>query len=283
MHMRQPIPDDEDQLSTEEKIHTLYIYYDDPEQTRWKKHQVIAALMGALTLAFMLVFCFIPTGTTYQIQTLMVPANVQTLQFQAESAIIPTGKKSHPATRARGIVMIYNGSVFTQQLPAHFIVSTHSGLEVETDETVTIEAANPPVLGEVTVSAHVIEAGSQGNIAASAINQTYDGSLFLKNLTAFSGGQDATTTSYATGQDRATALDAAREPLTAEKLIGLQRAPCTETIALRNRTLSVVWMCQYVTYQAPHGVQVLAASLAGANVALTIKRAIRPVVTYFSK
>jgi hypothetical protein len=133
------------------------------------------------------------------------------------------------------------------------------------------------------VSAHAIQAGSQGNIAAYAINQTYNGSLFLKNLTAFAGGQDATTTIYATDQDRATALDAARAHLSAAKPIGLQVAPCAETRTQEHLALSVMWSCQYATYHAPQGVQVLAVSLAGTQVVLTVRVDIRAVTTHFSK
>lgn len=290
MHLRHPMLDDDDQWTTdddpscaEDEIQTLYVYLDDPDQPHWNKEQVIAACMGVLALALILALCFIPTGVTYQIQTITVPASFQTLHFTAERAIVPTGKENHPAIAASGILTIYNGSVFPQQLPAHFIVSTQSGTEVETDTAVTIEAANPPTLGKATVSAHAMQAGSQGNIPAFALNQTYNGSLFLKNLTAFSGGQDATITTYATNEDRAIALDAARTQLAAAKPIGLQAAPCAETSTQDQLTLSVVWSCQYVTYHAPRGVQVLAVSLAGASVRLTVRVALHPVTTHFSK
>ncbi len=64
-------------------------------------------------------------------------------------------------------------------------------MQVITDQTASIPAANPPSLGVVTVSAHTLHAGSSGNIAAYDINQACCATAMKAvNTTPFRGGQD---------------------------------------------------------------------------------------------
>ena len=45
-------------------------------------------------------------------------------------------------------------------------------MQVITDQTATIPAGNPPMYGQVTVSAHTLNPGGRGNIPAYDIDQT---------------------------------------------------------------------------------------------------------------
>ncbi len=282
-----PYQDDE-----EGEIETLYVYTYDPEEPLfrfpvWNKDQIIAAIMGVLALAMLVGLCFLPDGQTYTITTMSVPAHLHTLELKASADIIPTGKKEDPATRATGTLKMYNGSFLSQQLPAHFILTASNGVEVATDQTVMIPAentaTNPPSNGEASVSAHAMMAGSEGNIQAGAINAVYGPSLYIKNLAAFAGGQDAYTKQYVTSGDTTTALTAARYLLTAKQPLGLLAKPCTEQVSQHSLSLFVTWACEYVTYQIPKDGQILSERVSGNSVIVKMRIVVRPMVTHFAK
>ncbi|MBO0796978.1 MAG: hypothetical protein J2P36_39370, partial [Ktedonobacteraceae bacterium] len=75
------------------------------------------------------------------------------------------------------------------------IIGIKNGLQVATDEDAVMPAAIPGgQLGQKSVPAHIVTSGSAGNIAALYINQeccAANNSIFVKNLAAFVGGQDA--------------------------------------------------------------------------------------------
>src|SRR2546421_1157572 len=104
------------------------------------------------------------------------------------------------------MVTFTNGSVVTQALPQGMIFSGH-GIEVVTDETVVVPAGSANGYGVATVSAHALLAGQTGNIQALTINQVYGTSLFIRNLEAFTGGREASAVTFATAQDRQTAVE----------------------------------------------------------------------------
>jgi len=101
-----------------------------------------------------------------------------------------TGKGYIAPTTATGILTIYNGSILIQELPQRMILTNDNGVEIITNASVVVPAGNPPAFGMATVVAHAAVAGTNGNIAPFAINQTYGVSLYVRNLTAFTGGRD---------------------------------------------------------------------------------------------
>jgi len=109
-----------------------------------------------------------------------------------KTATAPTTGKGHQdATRAGGTLSFYNG-LFTQQtIPIGTIFTGKDGVEVTTDESVTIPAANPPQFAETTVTAHTLNSGAAGNIQAGDINITVSNGVLVKNTSAFHGGRDA--------------------------------------------------------------------------------------------
>jgi hypothetical protein len=103
-----------------------------------------------------------------------------------------TGKRHQNATQAQGSVTFYNGLLTGQTIAAGTILTGADGVQVITDEAAGIPAANPPSEGQVTVAAHAVLAGSQGNIAAYDINKACCAiSVLAKNTTAFTGGAEA--------------------------------------------------------------------------------------------
>jgi hypothetical protein len=271
----------------DEQLETLHVYLVPEKQKKPRSPgQMRDRILGCATLivclACIVALCLIPNTPTYTISTISVPARISPLEIRASVVITPTGKQTYPATQASGLLTIYNGSFLVQQLPAHFLLTTTSGIEVTTDQTVTIPASNPPQDGIATVPAHAVGAGVGGDIPAYSVNQAYP-PLFIKNPAAFTGGQDAYTVTYATKQDISNALDTARAQLLQKQPIGLTTGPCPEKASQKALTLSVVWSCQYVTYTAPQGVQVLSVRVLGTHVLLQVRKEIKPVWRYYSR
>ena len=112
----------------------------------------------------------------------------------SQSQSIPTTGHGHQNARAAtGFITFYSGQFNQVTIPAGTVLTSSSGVQVVTDQDAVIPAANlnPPEFGQVTVSAHVTNPGSQGNIAAYDINQTCCAtSVLVKNTAPFQGGQD---------------------------------------------------------------------------------------------
>lgn len=282
----------EDLAENEIETRYIYIYEEDPEKRPWSNWQwpdwkqwdtsrFVRILVQVLALGLLSAFTLIPDMPAYRIKTITVPVLLlPQQQFQVATALFSTGHTTLPATKAKGVLTLYNGSFFVQSLPAGFIVSTPDRTEVITDEAVMIPANNPPSDGIATVQAHAVFPGHEGNIPPYTIHQHYGEDISIKNLTAFSGGRDASTATYTTNEDRAKALNTARQQLqqrqAQEKPAGLLQRPCSEIVKQQNASLLVSWSCQYITYKMPANVQVLYARIQGGLVILTVETVMLP-------
>jgi hypothetical protein len=232
-----------------------------------------------LALLLLAVICTAESSPAYAIRTIHVRAILLPVQIvQANVAIIPTGERTIPATRARGWLTITNGSSIIETLPAGFTVASASGAQISIDQAVTVPASNGETFGRAIAAAHAVQPGAAGNIAALSVDVTEGTSLYLKNLTAFSGGRDARTERYATRADTDNALAAARSK--AKQEIAATHhgvlVKCTETVQLETTRATVSWACQYATYNVPAGVQVLSASVQGPSVVLRVREVVLP-------
>jgi hypothetical protein len=110
----------------------------------------------------------------------------------SQSQTVPTTGKGHQDPKqATGTVTFYNGQLSSVFIPAGTILTGNSGEQIVTDADANIPAANLPQVGQATVSAHAVNAGSSGNIAAYDINQGCCATAIKAvNPTSFSGGQD---------------------------------------------------------------------------------------------
>jgi hypothetical protein len=233
-----------------------------------------------LALLLLAVVCTAESSPASRIRTLTVPAILLPVQtIAARAAIIPTGVKTIPARQARGILTVYNGSILRESLPAGFIVTASTGVEIATDQAVVVPPANLPEPGVAHVPAHAIQPGAQGNIAAYSISQNDGSSLVIKNLTAFTGGKDASTVQYVTSQDKDNALAQARQQVEEQQLAGTHPGVlvgCKETATVETSSVIVSWACQYATWAAPVGAQVLSASVQGRVIVLRVREVVLP-------
>ena len=123
---------------------------------------------------------------TLQLGRLLTPVTI------SQSQIVPTTGKGHQDARsATGSITFYNGQFTSVTIPTGIILTSASGIRIITDQDAIIPAANPPLFGQATVSAHAIRSGSTGNIAAYDINEVCcTTSVLAKNTQPFIGGQD---------------------------------------------------------------------------------------------
>jgi hypothetical protein len=123
------------------------------------------------------------------------------LTLSQSATIATTGRGHQDAQTATGTVTFYNGLSTSQSVAIGTVLTGQDGISIATDQAVTIPPANPPSLGETSVNAHAINAGSSGNIQTGDINTTLATGLFAKNTAPFSGGQDERNYSFVTKTD----------------------------------------------------------------------------------
>lgn len=220
----------------------------------------------------------VPYKPAYEQKTLTLPAYFFTRTFTASTAIIPTGIKTYPATNARGELTIYNGSILQQDIPAGMIFTTASGIEVVTDTSAIVPAGNPPSYGTAIVQAHTVLPGAQGNIPSYAINQVYGASLYIRNIQAFHGGENAYSIKVVTTQDKQTAIDTARSFLASQEAHrqAILAKPCYESSHIKNLILRLSWTCQYFTFPVPSNMRVTHVQLFGNKVFVDVVFVARP-------
>ncbi len=211
-----------------------------------------------------------PNQQPEQRASIRVPAVLLPIRtFTAVTPVIPTGVHTYPATTAHGILTITNGSVIAQTLPAGLILLSNTGVQVATDAAVFVPAGSANGYGYATVATHALTSGKGGNIATFAINQVEGSSVYIRNLSAFSGGNDSYAVKFATAQDKQTALLQARGILL-NKSSGLHY-PCRERFgAKRNLLVTLTWQCQFVSYHIPAFYHVTAVRLSGKSLLLDV-------------
>lgn len=202
----------------------------------------------------------------YQRERLTVPAMFLPLKaFKAEVPIIPTGVKTYPATYAHGFLTFSNGSVIGQIVPVGFTIDG-----VITDSAVYVPPAMANGLGVATVTAHLLTSGI--NLSTLSINEVIGSSLFIRNLSPFSGGRSAYSVNFITPQDRQLALMKSRNLLTSS-VVGFHY-PCSEQVS---GAVVVTWRCQFVTYKVPSYMRVTSAHLSRRSFLVDVVFVPRPV------
>jgi hypothetical protein len=103
-----------------------------------------------------------------------------------------TGKGHQDAQNATGTVIYFNGSFAPQTVSAGTVYTGADGVQIVTDQAVTIAAAspgNPPQFGQASIPAHAIQVGAKGNIPSGDI--TIIGNTLQVRNAQFTNGRDA--------------------------------------------------------------------------------------------
>jgi hypothetical protein len=126
--------------------------------------------------------------------TLDIPTRPLAPVTLTRSATIPTTGHGHQDARAAsGTLTFYNGNASPQTIAIGTVLTGADGIHVSIDQSVTIPAANPPYLGQATITATTLQVGSASNMHADDLNGTVASSVFVKNLAVFTGGRDERT------------------------------------------------------------------------------------------
>ena len=250
-----------------ETIH-LYVVREDARKPP-SPLPVILAVLCVLVMIALTVYS--GTHPSYEHQALRLPAQFLPLHtFSATERVIPTGTKTYAATTAHGILAITNGSIIAQVIPTGFTISN-----VATDATVYVPPGSANGYGYATVKAHALIRGKGGNFAAMAINQVIGSSVYIRNLSAFRGGQNSYSVRFATAHDKQAALLHAQGILS-RKTSGLHY-PCAEGHIADTHKMIVTWRCQFVTYHIPAFYHVTEVRIVGKNLLIDVWFVARPV------
>ena len=223
--------------------------------------QLIALMTPTVTIAITPEVHIVRVQSTASLGKLLSP-----ITLSQSEAVPATGHGHQNATRASGSVTFYNTSFTLQTVEAGTILIGADGQQVMTLESVTIPPDSPPVNGQATVSAQARDIGASGNIPALDINGLFSSTLYVKNLTAFTGGQDARDFLFVMQADRDRAAAALQARVSAsmsaalrgQLLLGqaLHPLPCSPAITADHTigeeattlTVSVAETCTAVAY-----------------------------------
>jgi hypothetical protein len=246
----------------DDALETIHLYV---VREKEPKPPILPIVLSALSLIVLLVYCALTPYQQPEIRTTIrvpaVPLSIQT--FNASVAIIPRGVKVYPATTAHGILTITNGSIISQTLPKGMIVGA-----VILDYSVFVPAGSANGYGYATVSAHALVSGKGGNLATFEINSVENASIYIRNLTSFSGGRDAYSVKVVTSEDRQTALITAHGVLALK--INRLHYPCREFYLSDALKITMTWRCQFLTYIVPSYMHVLGTQLQGKEVVVAV-------------
>lgn len=170
---------------------------------------VAGIILQAITYPHTLVILYTKAHPASITTPLDVPTRSLTPVTITRSATIPTtGTGYQKATKATGYVTFYNGLSTGQTVPAGTVLTGRDGEHIVTTQDAVIPAADttatPPTDGYVTVSALAVQTGSAGNIAAYDVSVVFSASLTVKNLAAFTHGQNARTYQAVAAKDLST-------------------------------------------------------------------------------
>ena len=207
-------------------------------------------------------------GTADAAQHQLAGRPVSSGPIQQVRTVITTGTGHQDAKAATGMITFYNAAPTAQTIAAGTLITGKDGMQVITDQDMTVPAASYPTFGQAHGSAHAAAPGANGNIAAGDIY----GPCCRLNLSAvngpFTGGQDARSYSLVTQQDR----DTTAAPLTTRVIQQVQTAfqgqlhadetlltptPCNPVIIADHQpgeeaqhvTITVTETCTAIAYQ----------------------------------
>jgi hypothetical protein len=186
------------------------------------------------------------TGTPDRSQNQIASRLVSFTTPTQQASIQTTGVAYTLAVQATGSLVFYNEANYPQTIEAGTVISATSGIQVVTDQTVTIAAGDPPQLGSASVVAHSLQLGTRGNIPPLTINTLCCLSgIYAKNLSSFSGGQDPQSYPTVSTADLQTATRQLAGTLDPQARKGVQ-----SQIAETERPLTTI-QCSFNTISQP--------------------------------
>jgi len=166
------------------------------------------------------------TRQSYNIPANSVNAHQITISQSQSQTVHASGHKQTQATQAKGQLTFINAAFIAKKIVAGMTISGKDGSQLVTDADANIPPANvnAGTTSSIVVPAHAVNAGAKGNIPALDINQIYpsDNSIFVKNLNAFTGGQDPQDYNFVQQNDVAAEANPLTKTLTNQVQEGLK-------------------------------------------------------------
>jgi hypothetical protein len=171
--------------------------------------------------------------------TAQIPGRVlSSVTMSQEQSAPTTGKAHQDAQAAHGLVTFYNAAPYAQTIAAGTLLTGTDGVQVTTDQEVTIPAAVLPTEGQATISAHALQTGPGGNISTGDIyGACCRANVFAANGP-FTGGQAARDYQTATQAD----IDTVARNL--KKSLDQSEQAAVQTQVHANETLITPLPCQ---------------------------------------
>lgn len=131
------------------------------------------------------------TGTA-DLSKNQIPSRLISFTTPTKSETInTTGIGYTPAIQANGAITFYNVAPYNQTIYAGTVITARDGIQIVTDQTITIVAGNGEANGNAQALAHTIQAGTNANIPPLAINTLCCLSgVLAKNQSPFIGGEN---------------------------------------------------------------------------------------------
>jgi len=183
------------------------------------------------------------TGGVANLTHQQVPGRrLSSLALSQAETVPTTGRGFQQARQAHGMLTFYNALPQVQSIPSGTLLTRASGIQIVTEQDAVIPAGTGAVNGEASVTAHAIQTGPQGNIAAGTITGTCCRAYVLvTNRSPFGGGQDARTFPKVLQQDISGAVSTLKTSLSQSVQAALQTqvhpdetlitpVPCTPTV-----------------------------------------------------
>ncbi len=159
-----------------------------------------------------------PAQRQVQARILSYTTSTQTMIVTA------TGRGIVPAVAAAGNLTFYNALPYSQTVASGTVLTDTNGVQIVTVKAALIPAANLPAEGSITVPAHAVIPGADGNISALDFNASpccIPGVTIL-NATAFTGGQNQQSFTYVQQADIDAAASAMKTSLAQNGMAGLK-------------------------------------------------------------
>ena len=168
-------------------------------------------LIALLALALAAYLTLVPATAEVYALASGVPAlahvhRLPVIAITRSETVNTTGHTHVPATQARGLVTFYNSLTQPQVIDAGTLLLGADGEQVVTDQAASVPASNLPVMGSVSVWAHALSSGVEGNIRAGDIQGPCCRAFIQAVNAQFSGGRDAKDIQTVTRADRDTAV-----------------------------------------------------------------------------
>jgi hypothetical protein len=160
-------------------------------------------------------YTFLAVTGTPDAEQQQVPSRLISSTSPAQTVTLQaTGTAQTQPTNAYGIVTFYNDAPYAQTIDAGTVITGNDGIQIVTDQAVTIAAGTGATNGSISVPAHTLQAGTQANISRYDVNRLCCISgMRAINASDFTGGKDPISYTVVSSTDIAAAQKKAASSL----------------------------------------------------------------------